>query len=66
VKLKSLCLDRPINELLQFSSRTAAHRNHRIEELLPCGVTRKSEPIADGEGIAKKIPATKPGFFSIN
>jgi hypothetical protein len=33
---------------------------------LPCGVTRKSEPIADGGGIAKKIPATKPGFFSIN
>jgi hypothetical protein len=47
-------------------SRTAAHRNHGIEELLPCGVTRKSEPIADGGGIAKKIPATKPGFFSIN
>jgi hypothetical protein len=63
VKLKSLCLDRPISELLLFSSRTAAHRNHRIEELLPCGVTRKSEPIADGEGIAKKNPGNQAGIL---
>jgi hypothetical protein len=33
---------------------------------LPRGVTRKSEPIADGKGLPKKIPATEPGFFSIN
>ena len=66
VKPKSLCRDRPINELLQSSQsdRRASQswyrgmialRSHE-EVRTDCGRWRD----------CKKIPATKPGFFSIN